>query len=108
MGTLAPAVRDLVERYVAAVQELGVDPERVILFGSHARGTAGPWSDVDLLVVSRDVDRIPPPERPWFRARARKRVNAPVHAIWVTPDQLAAATPTTFIGEILRTGTDVR
>ncbi len=27
------------------------DPEKVILFGSHARGTAGPDSDVDLLVV---------------------------------------------------------
>jgi predicted nucleotidyltransferase len=26
-------------------------PEKVILFGSHARGTAGPDSDVDLLVV---------------------------------------------------------
>ena len=26
-------------------------PERVILFGSHARGEAGPDSDVDLLVV---------------------------------------------------------
>ena len=27
------------------------DPERIILFGSHARGDAGPDSDVDLLVV---------------------------------------------------------
>ena len=27
------------------------NPDRVILFGSHARGTAGPDSDVDLLVV---------------------------------------------------------
>jgi predicted nucleotidyltransferase len=27
------------------------NPERVILFGSHARGDAGPDSDVDLLVV---------------------------------------------------------
>jgi predicted nucleotidyltransferase len=27
------------------------DPERIVLFGSHARGTAGPDSDVDLLVV---------------------------------------------------------
>jgi predicted nucleotidyltransferase len=26
-------------------------PEQIILFGSHARGTAGPESDVDLLVV---------------------------------------------------------
>jgi predicted nucleotidyltransferase len=31
------------------VQE--VQPERVILFGSHATGRAGPDSDVDLLVV---------------------------------------------------------
>lgn len=27
------------------------DPEKIILFGSHARGTAGPDSDVDFLVV---------------------------------------------------------
>ena len=27
------------------------DPQEIILFGSHARGTAGPDSDVDLLVV---------------------------------------------------------
>ncbi|MBA3485531.1 MAG: nucleotidyltransferase domain-containing protein [Pirellulales bacterium] len=28
-------------------------PDKVILFGSHARGTAGPDSDVDLLVIVR-------------------------------------------------------
>ena len=27
------------------------EPEQIILFGSHARGAAGPDSDVDLLVV---------------------------------------------------------
>lgn len=26
-------------------------PEKIILFGSHARGTAGPDSDIDLLVI---------------------------------------------------------
>ncbi len=35
-------VRRIVERF---------DPERIILFGSHARGTPDPDSDVDLLVV---------------------------------------------------------
>lgn len=39
-------VKRIVERF---------DPERVILFGSHARGEAGPDSDVDLLVVMRVV-----------------------------------------------------
>jgi predicted nucleotidyltransferase len=36
----------MVERTVARFQ-----PEQVILFGSHARGDAGPESDVDLLIV---------------------------------------------------------
>ncbi len=31
-----------------------VNPERIYLFGSHARGEAGPRSDVDLLVVERE------------------------------------------------------
>ncbi len=35
----------------AIVQE--VDPESVILFGSHARGDARPDSDVDLMVIER-------------------------------------------------------
>jgi predicted nucleotidyltransferase len=30
-------------------------PVRIILFGSRARGEAGPWSDVDLLVVLPEV-----------------------------------------------------
>jgi len=29
-----------------------VSPQRIILFGSHARGQAGPDSDVDLLVIT--------------------------------------------------------
>ena len=35
-------VQRLVERF---------DPDQIILFGSQARGTAGPGSDVDLLVI---------------------------------------------------------
>jgi len=31
--------------------ERSFHPERIILFGSHARGDAGPDSDADLLVV---------------------------------------------------------
>lgn len=31
------------------------DPERIVLFGSFARGNAGPDSDIDLLVVFREA-----------------------------------------------------
>lgn len=39
-------IQKMVDRIVAQFH-----PEQVILFGSHARGTPGPDSDVDLLVV---------------------------------------------------------
>ena len=41
-ATIEEMVRRIVERF---------QPERIILFGSQARRTAGPDSDVDLLVV---------------------------------------------------------
>ena len=41
-----PAIKKMVRRIVRQFH-----PERVILFGSHARGEGGPDSDVDLLVV---------------------------------------------------------
>ena len=40
----------LLGRMVQAIVD-EVDPEQVILFGSHARGDAGADSDVDLIVV---------------------------------------------------------
>ena len=39
-------IEEMVQRIVERFH-----PEKIILFGSHARGTAGPDSDVDLLVV---------------------------------------------------------
>jgi predicted nucleotidyltransferase len=39
-------IREMVERIVE-----GFHPEMLVLFGSHARGSANPDSDVDLLVV---------------------------------------------------------
>ena len=41
------------QRVRAAVDEIvtATDPEQVVLFGSVARGTAGPGSDIDLLVI---------------------------------------------------------
>lgn len=36
-----------------------LNPERIILFGSHAWGTPGPDSDLDLLVIVTDSDLAP-------------------------------------------------
>jgi len=50
MRKRTPAVQREIRRMVDRIVRQ-FHPERVILFGSHARGEAGPDSDVDLLVV---------------------------------------------------------
>lgn len=51
-----PVIEQIVQRLVAALA-----PERIYLFGSQARGDAGPNSDYDLLVV------VPTSELPRYR-----------------------------------------
>lgn len=46
---LTPVSASLPQAIECLVREF--DPLRIILFGSHARGTASPDSDIDLLVV---------------------------------------------------------
>ena len=46
MRTIQAIVRHIAEKFA---------PEQIILFGSHARGDAGPESDIDLLVVFPQV-----------------------------------------------------
>lgn len=42
-----------IEAFASRIAE-AYRPQRIVLFGSHATGTAGPHSDVDLLVVMPD------------------------------------------------------
>ena len=52
--TLTKLSRDVLEEIVRRIVEVA-HPDRIILFGSAARGEMGPDSDVDLLVVKADV-----------------------------------------------------
>ena len=77
----ASVLRDVVRRVVAAAR-----PEKVILFGSAARGTMGLNSDVDLLVIkhgkfnrARLVERI---------YRGLRGADAAVDVIVVTPEEV--------------------
>jgi predicted nucleotidyltransferase len=81
MSEAAEKLQEIVRRIVA-----GFDPEKIILFGSHARGDAGPDSDADLLVVMKVSGS---------KRRAATRidlsllgVDLPVDVIVVTPEEI--------------------
>ncbi len=47
---------DVIERAVRAVLDAAPRGSRVVLFGSHARGSANPDSDLDILVIEPEVE----------------------------------------------------
>ena len=81
-ATLDPRVLEEIVRRVAEVAR----PERIILFGSAARGEMGPHSDVDLLVIANVEDRSAVTGRIHRRLRGE---HAAVDVIVVTPADVA-------------------
>ena len=80
-GVESPRVLDEVIRRVVRV----ADPERIVLFGSAARGEMGPDSDLDLLVVKSGAHRRRLAQDIY---RALVGVGQPVDVVVVTPDDL--------------------
>ncbi len=96
--------RERLERELARIltRIVDADTERVILFGSAARGDVKSTSDLDLLVVRRDARR--PAERAADLYR-RAQPSLAVDILVYTPEELDAARETSsFIRRILREG----
>lgn len=71
---------EIIRRIADAAQ-----PQRIILFGSAARGDMGPNSDVDLLVVKEGADALDVTFRIYENLHA---VGAAVDAVVVSPDDV--------------------
>ena len=74
---LAEVVRRLVE---------AVDPERIILFGSRARGDNRPDSDLDLLLVKASNE--PPHKRVIPAYQALSGIGVSKDILWYTPEEI--------------------
>ncbi|MFA6475602.1 MAG: nucleotidyltransferase domain-containing protein [Patescibacteria group bacterium] len=46
------AVRDNIASYIISLEKDNLPIEKVVLFGSYAKGTQHQWSDIDLCIVS--------------------------------------------------------
>jgi len=80
-------VLSVVSRFREALEARGVRVEKVILFGSHASGTAQEGSDIDLVVVSRDFAGRPYWGRVETMAEAVAEVWEPIEAVGLTPEE---------------------
>jgi len=91
-----------VEKLVSEIAS-AFGPEKIILFGSHARADARPDSDVDLLVVMRTRQST---LRTAIQIRQAVRHDFPIDIIVRTPSQIRDRLRwrDSFITEIMKTG----
>jgi len=64
-----------------------VDPDRIVLFGSRARGDSRPDSDLDLLIVKDSMEARHRRVVPAYRAL--RGLGVPKDIVWYTPQELA-------------------
>ena len=84
------------------LQKIRVD--QAVLFGSHARGEADEWSDVDLAVISPDFARMSHQKVMDLLVEVGLTVHSSVEIRLYTPKDLREARPTNFLGYILAQG----
>ena len=89
----------VVQRIVVTAQ-----PEKIILFGSRARGDDRPDSDIDILVIQESAE--PGYRRDAALYLALAGLNAPVDVITYTPEEISdwSAVPQAFITTVVREG----
>lgn len=96
----------LVRKFKRNIKKI-VKLDKLILFGSRARGTFNTYSDFDLIIVSDDFKDIP-----WYKRPAKLYVmwkeDYPVEILCYTPEEFKKrANKIGIISEALNKGTEI-
>lgn len=94
---------ELLQTIVNRITE-AIHPQRIILFGSWARGQHGPHSDVDLLVIQESD--LPRPQRYAKVRRLFWGMKLPMDILVYTPEEFTRfqSVPGSFTHKVAREG----
>lgn len=101
MIQLTTDIRSTIDSYLSALNQNNIPIKEAILFGSHARGNAHEWSDIDIALVS-DIfvgDRIDDQDK---IRRITLSVSSEIEVIPFAPQDFNFQNP--LAKEILTTG----
>lgn len=96
-------IEEIIRSFADAISTQGVRVQKVLLFGSYARGNARPESDIDLIVVSPDFAGMPAWRRWEILGKAAARIMEPVEALAYSPEEVEqnALMQASFLHEVL-------
>jgi predicted nucleotidyltransferase len=103
MVTTASELAAAIAEFVRLLEK-GLHIEAVVLFGSHALGTAHEDSDIDLAVISPDFEGLPMSRRQIMVADLSVHRPRDLAPIGYPSSEYHNPGPHSFLGEIIRTG----
>lgn len=95
-------VEEVVNRFISALKK-HIRVQRVILFGSYARGNPRPWSDIDVAVISPDFHGGTEEDH-MLLAKVARSITPQIEAIPYLPEDLEKCDARSFEAEIQRSG----
>lgn len=102
-------VKPIINFYLKELRK-NIRPQKVIVFGSYAKGIATSDSDLDLVIISRDFAHRSFDERYSLLSQARLHPETRKIAMDIfgyTPEEFNSASPLTTLGEVKETGITV-
>jgi len=103
MGRSVARDEELLETITARIAE-AIQPQKIILFGSWARGERDPHSDIDLLIIQEST--LPRPQRYAQVRRLFWGMGIPMDILVYTPEEFARfqSVPGSFTHTVAREG----
>ncbi|MCG9966568.1 nucleotidyltransferase domain-containing protein [Pelotomaculum terephthalicicum JT] len=96
-------IANIVKSYLLVLEKKGVPLQKAYLFGSQTKGTARPYSDIDLIVVSPVFAGMPQWKRWEILGDALAEVMEPIDVRGYAPDEISQGQKdkASFIYEVL-------
>lgn len=96
-----PQVKKIIQKFKETLVKHGIKSDKIILFGSHAQGTASLYSDIDLVVVSDDFAAMNFKQRCEVLGRAIADIMEPIEPLAYTKEEFNNLPPTNVISSLI-------
>jgi predicted nucleotidyltransferase len=89
MAQTTPELKRIISQYKNELEKMGIRAEKILLYGSQAKGANTEGSDIDLFVISPDWMVYSQRERLEMLGVAAARILEPIQAQGFTPDEVS-------------------
>jgi len=105
MAVVTDDAVEVAEKFIKLIKSNNISIEKIILFGSYAKGNAGKWSDIDIAIVSPEFSGIPFYDRKMLNPFILK-VDTRIEPHPFKPEDFTEDNG--FVSEILKNGVEVK